>query len=65
MEAAERGFVGDAEAQVEELQADGSWDIADLSPIGVVGDPTRASAEAGRALLKVQIPAFVEAVRKA
>jgi creatinine amidohydrolase len=65
MEAAERGFVGDAEAQVEELQADGGWDIADLSPIGVVGDPTRASAEAGRALLKAQIPAFVEAVRKA
>jgi creatinine amidohydrolase len=65
MEVAERGFVGDALARVEELQADGSWDIGDLSPIGVLGDPTRASIEAGRALLEVQIPIFVEAVRKA
>lgn len=46
--AAEPGWIGPAAAAGETLRSRG---MAALSPIGVVGDPTGASAEAGRAYL--------------
>jgi creatinine amidohydrolase len=65
MAAAERGFVGDARTRVAELQAEGSWDIADLSPIGVLGDPTKASVEAGQEILAALVPVYAQVVREA
>lgn len=66
MRAAERGFVGDARGRVADLkQQDGTWNIADLSPIGVLGDPTKASVEAGREILAALIPVYVQVVKEA
>ena len=65
MEAAERGFVGDARAKVEELKETGGWNIADISLIGVLGDPTRSSAEAGQAIFDALVPVYVQVVREA
>lgn len=65
MDAAERGFVGDARARVAELQAVGGWDISDLSPIGVLGDPTKASVEAGQEILAALVPVYAQVVREA
>jgi creatinine amidohydrolase len=65
MDAAERGFVGDARAKIAELGEVGIWDIADLSPIGVLGDPTRASVEAGQEILAALVPVYAQVVREA
>ncbi len=66
MRAAERGFVGDARGRVSDLkQQDGTWNIADLSPIGVLGDPTRATAQAGREILAALIPVYTQVVQEA
>lgn len=65
MASAERGFVGDARARIMELRKAGGWDISDLSPIGVLGDPTTASAEAGQEILAALIPVYAQVVREA
>ena len=65
MAAAQRGFVGDARTKVTELKAKGPWNIADLSPIGTLGDPTEATAEAGREIFDALVRADVEIVREA
>jgi creatinine amidohydrolase len=63
MPVAQRGFVGDAWEKVQELKSKGSWNIADISEIGVLGDPTRATAGAGEALMQALIPVYAQAVR--
>jgi creatinine amidohydrolase len=65
MDAAERGFVGDVWTRIEEVKKDGRWNMADITPVGVLGDPTKASAEAGRALLAAEVPVYIEIVREA
>ena len=45
LESAEQGFMGDAYAMGEKLNRDGTHSI---SPIGVLGDPRGATAEAGK-----------------
>jgi creatinine amidohydrolase len=65
MEAAERGWVGDAKPKVAALKEAGGWDISDLSPIGVLGDPTRASVEAGQEILDSLLPVYTQTVREA
>lgn len=64
MDAAERGFVGDAKARIAELGAAGSWDISDISSIGVLGDPTRASVEAGQEILAALVPVYAQVVKE-
>jgi creatinine amidohydrolase len=65
MPSAERGFVGDVWAKIDEVTHDGRYSMADISPIGVLGDPTKASAEAGRELLAATLPTYTEIVREA
>jgi len=65
MSVAERGFVGDAEAEIKRLKDSGAWNIADISPIGVLGDATHGNAQAGVELAEAGMPALVEMVRKA
>jgi creatinine amidohydrolase len=65
MDAAERGFVGDDRSRVAELKKAGGWDISDLSSIGVLGDPTKASAEAGQEILAALVPVYAQVVREA
>ena len=64
MPAAERGFVGDVWAAIEGATRDGHYNLADISPVGVLGDPTKASAEAGYALQGVADPVYLEIVRE-
>ena len=65
MPAAERGFVGDAIARIQEVTRDGHWNMADITSVGVLGDPTKASAEAGRELLAAAVPVYIEIVEEA
>jgi len=39
--------------------------MADVTPVGVLGDPTKASAEAGREMLAAAVPVYVEIVKEA
>jgi creatinine amidohydrolase/Fe(II)-dependent formamide hydrolase-like protein len=41
------------------------YNLAEISPVGVLGDPTKASAEAGRAILAEADPVYLEIVREA
>lgn len=65
MQAAERGFVGDVWTRIEEATKDGRFNMADVTPVGVLGDPTKASAEAGREMLAAAVPVYVEIVKEA
>lgn len=65
MPAAECGFVGDAMARIQEVMKDGRWNVADITPIGVLGDPIKASAEAGQELLAASVPVYIEIVKEA
>jgi creatinine amidohydrolase/Fe(II)-dependent formamide hydrolase-like protein len=77
MDAAERGFVGDGIARIQEVKQDWqpnpadvapntrTWNMADITPIGVLGDPVTASAEAGRELLAASVAVYVEMIREA
>jgi creatinine amidohydrolase/Fe(II)-dependent formamide hydrolase-like protein len=65
MPAAERGFVGDVWTRIAEATKEGRWNLADVSPVGVLGDPTKASAEAGRELDAAANPVYLEIVKEA
>ena len=65
MLAAERGFVGDVWTRIAEVTKDGSYNLADISAVGVLGDPTKASAEAGWELIAAADPVYVEIVKEA
>jgi creatinine amidohydrolase len=77
MHAAERGFVGDGIARIQEVKKDWQrdmadivpntrgWNMADITPIGVLGDPTKASVEAGRELRAASVAVYVEMVKEA
>jgi len=65
MKAAERGFVGDVWTRIEEAKKDGRWSMADVTPVGVLGDPTKATAEAGQEMLAAAGPVYVEIVKEA
>jgi creatinine amidohydrolase len=65
MPAAERGFVGDIWARLAEVTRDGHYDLAEISPVGVLGDATKASAEAGHALNAASDAVYLEIVREA
>lgn len=65
MQSAERGFVGDVWTRIEEAKKDGRWSMADITSVGVLGDPTKASADAGREMLAATGPVYVEIVREA
>lgn len=65
MHGAERGFVGDAMAKIQEATKDGRWNMADITSIGVLGDPAKASIEAGRELRTASVPIYVEIVKEA
>jgi hypothetical protein len=41
--------VYDGWARLEEVTKDGRYNLAGISPVGVLGDPTKAGAEAGYA----------------
>jgi len=66
MDAAERGFVGESKEEVEKLKEnnDGEWNISDLSPIGVLGDPTKATRKAGEKIMAVLVDAYTEIVQE-
>jgi len=65
MASARVGFVGDSRKRVRELSARGAWSIAEISPLGVLGDPRCANAESGRAMLAAFVPIWVAIVREA
>jgi len=65
MHPAQRGFVGDARARIQEVMKDGRWNMADITSVGVLGDPTKANGEAGRELLAASVPIYVEIVKEA
>jgi len=65
MSAVQRGFVGDVWTRIAEVTRDGRYNLADISPVGVLGDPTKASAEAGFALQAATDPVYLEIVREA
>lgn len=66
MAVAERGFVGDHNARIAEVShPDGHWNLADISPVGVLGDPTKATAEAGLEILGALISVEAQVVRDA
>jgi creatinine amidohydrolase len=65
MPAAERGFVGDVWTAIADATKDGYYNLAEISPVGVLGDPTKASAEAGYALQAAANAVYVEIVREA
>jgi len=52
MSVAERGFVGDTHAAIAEATKEAAGASTIFSPIGVLGDPVKANAEAGRDLLR-------------
>jgi creatinine amidohydrolase/Fe(II)-dependent formamide hydrolase-like protein len=60
MPAAERGFVGDIWARLAEVTKDGRYNLAEISPRGVLGDPTKTGAEAGYALQDAADGVYVE-----
>ena len=66
MDVAERGFVGESKEEVDKLKKknDGEWNISDLSPIGVLGDPTKATREAGEKIMSVLVDAYTEIVNE-
>ena len=64
MQAAERGFVGDVWARIDEAKKAGRFSMADISAVGVLGDPTKASAEAGREMLAATGPVSIEIVKE-
>jgi creatinine amidohydrolase/Fe(II)-dependent formamide hydrolase-like protein len=57
--------VGDVWARIAEVTQDGRYNLADISPVGVLGDPTKASAEAGFALQAAADPVYLEILREA
>lgn len=59
--AAEPGWIGPAAAAGETLRSRG---MAALSPIGVIGDPAGASAEAGRAYLDALVDHVVSGIAR-
>lgn len=66
MRLAEAGFVGDCRTAIDKAtDAQGHWNIAEISPIGVLGDPTKATADAGEALHKALTPVYADLVREA
>lgn len=66
MAVVERGFVGDHHERIaEETDGQGHWNIADISPVGILGDPTKATAEAGQEILKAFMRVEADVVRDA
>ncbi len=65
MEHAERGFVGNAFEAIDKVKVDGHWKMTDLSPIGVLGDPRKATVEDGKELSKIITPVYVNLVARA
>lgn len=57
--------MGDVWARIAEVTEDERYNMADISPVGVLGDPTKASAEAGFALQAATDPVYLEIVREA
>jgi creatinine amidohydrolase/Fe(II)-dependent formamide hydrolase-like protein len=57
--------VGDVWARIAEATRDGRCDLTEIWPVGVLGDPTKASAEAGYALQDAATAIYVEIVREA
>lgn len=65
MPRAQRGFVGDDNAAIAAAtDAEGRWNIASISPIGTLGDPTKASAEAGKAWNEAAVPFMVKRINE-
>jgi creatinine amidohydrolase len=62
MEHAEPGFIGNPFQAIEKVKVDGHWKISDLSVIGVLGDPRKASVEAGEELSQIATPVYVKIV---
>ncbi len=56
--------MGDVWARIAEVTRDGRYNLAEISPVGVLGDPTKASAEAGFALQAAADAVYVEIVRE-
>jgi creatinine amidohydrolase len=65
MEHAERGFVGNAFEAIDKVKVDGHWKMTDLSPIGVLGDPRKATLEGGKELALISTPVYVKLVAQA
>jgi creatinine amidohydrolase len=65
MKVAERGFVGDALAEIQKLAKNGEWSMSKLSPNGILGDATKATAQAGEELNTAMLQAYIEIVKKA
>jgi creatinine amidohydrolase/Fe(II)-dependent formamide hydrolase-like protein len=61
----EARWSGETYLSVAQAWSHGRWKMADITPVGVLGDPTKASAEAGRALLAAEVPVYTEIVREA
>ncbi len=65
MEHAEPGFIGNPFAAIEKVKVDGHWKMTDLSSIGVLGDPRKATVEAGKELSQIATPVYVKIVAQA
>jgi len=65
MEHAERGFTGNPFEAIEKVKVDGHWKMTDISPNGILGDPRKASVEAGRELSRIATPVYVKIVAQA
>jgi creatinine amidohydrolase len=65
MPAAEVGFTENVLERIQALAASGAWSIADISANGVVGDPRRATAEAGNVLVAELFPGWINLAQTA
>jgi creatinine amidohydrolase len=65
MEHAERGFVGNAFEAIDKVTVDGHWKMTDLSSIGVLGDPRKATVESGEELNGMVNHVYVKLVAEA
>jgi creatinine amidohydrolase len=65
MEHAEKGFVGNAFEAIDKVTVDGHWKMTDLSSIGVLGDPRKATVEGGEELNGLVNRVYVKLVAEA
>lgn len=65
MPRAQRGFVGDSNAAIDaQMKEFGKWNIGKISPIGTLGDPVKANAQAGKDWEAAAIPFMVKRINE-
>jgi len=64
MRFAERGFTGDVFSAIDQIK-EGKLKMPDVSPNGILGDATRATAEAGYDYDQAAVPIYIQIVKDA